>query len=348
MTSPAGAVDRSAFRLTPADLGRRVMVRRVVGLEEDRPQFSDTLGVLTSWDRGRGVLTVVNQAGEDVELPVAALVAGKPVPPKPLRRSLAAPPVPAPAELQRIAARGWSALEQEPLGGWVLRSSSGFTRRGNSAQTLGDPGLPLDAALDRVHDWYAARGLPAFVEVVQPGSPPGLRAALAARGASEAVTEVRTAPIARPAAPGAHGTPGGPLAADVRLSRTADAAWLSRYQRIDGNEQKTAAARALLHSGPSVWFASLFLPEVPDGPAAIGRCVVDAEWAGFGAVEVVPQARRRGLAGAVMAALASRAAEEGARGAYLQVEEENTAARAMYDKLGFDTAYRYCYAQLHA
>jgi GNAT superfamily N-acetyltransferase len=318
------------------------MVRRVVGFEEDRPQFSDTLGVLTSWDRGSGVLTVVNQAGQDVELPEAVLVAGKPVPPKPLRRSLAAPPVPAPAELQRIAARGWSAREQEPLGGWVLRSSSGFTRRGNSTQTLGDPGLPLDEALARVHDWYAARGLPAFVEVVQPGSTPGLEAALAARGASEAVTHVRTASIARLAAPGAAD------AVDVRLSRTADEAWLSRYQRIDEDEQKTAAAKALLHSGPSVWFASVSLPEVPDGPAAIGRCVVDGAWAGFGAIEVVPQARRRGLASAVMATLASRAAEEGASGAYLQVEDENTVARAMYDKLGFDTAYGYSYARLHA
>ncbi|WP_042412328.1 GNAT family N-acetyltransferase [Streptacidiphilus anmyonensis] len=339
MTSQAGAVDRSAFRLTPADLGRRVMVRRVVGFEEDRPQFSDTLGVLTSWDRGRGVLTVVNQAGADVELPEKALVAGKPVPPKPLRRSLAAPPVPTPDALQRIAARGWAALEQEPLGGWVLRSSSGFTRRGNSTQTLGDPGMPLDEALDRVQDWYAARGLPAFVEVVRPGSTDGLEAALTARGASEALTQVRTAPIARLAAP---------VTADVRLSRTADEAWLSRYQRIEGDASKATAARALLHSGPSVWFASVFLPEVADGPAAIGRCVVDGEWAGFGAVEVVPQARRRGLAGAVMATLASRAAEEGASGAYLQVEEENTAARALYDKLGFDTAYRYGYARLHA
>jgi GNAT superfamily N-acetyltransferase len=318
------------------------MVRRVVGFEEDRPQFSDTLGVLTSWDRDRGMLTVVNQAGQDVEMPEAALVAGKPVPPKPLRRSLAAPPVPAPAELQRIATRGWSAREQEPLGGWVLRSSSGFTRRGNSTQTLGDPGLPLDEALARVHEWYTARGLPAFVEVVQPGSTPGLAAALAARGASEAVTHVRTASIARLAVPGAA------AAVDVRLSRTADEAWLSRYQRIDEDQTRTEAAKALLHSGPSVWFASVSLPEVPDGPAAIGRCVVDGAWAGFGAVEVVPQARRRGLASAVMATLASRAAEEGASGAYLQVEDENTVARAMYDKLGFDTAYRYSYARLHA
>ncbi|RAG84651.1 GNAT family N-acetyltransferase [Streptacidiphilus pinicola] len=342
MASQATEVDRSGFRLTPADLGRRVMVRRVVGILEGRPQFSDTLGVLTSWDSERQSLTVVNRAGQDVELPVAALVAGKPVPPAPLRRSLAAPPEPTPAELQRTAARGWAALEQEPLGDWLLRSSSGFTRRGNSAQTLGDPGLPPAEALDRVRDWYAARGLPAYVEVTLPGSTPGLEAALAERGTVEAYTEVRTAPLARLAAPAAA-----TAAADVRLSRTADAAWRSRYQRVDADEARTAAAQALLHSGPSVWFASVFLPEVPDGPAAIGRCVVDGAWAGFGAIEVLPQARRRGLASAVMSTLAARAAEEGASGAYLQVEAENEVARAMYDKLGFEVRYRYCYARLH-
>nr|WP_037607937.1 GNAT family N-acetyltransferase [Streptacidiphilus rugosus] len=318
------------------------MTRRVVGVLDGRLQFADTLGVLTSWDDG--VLTVVNSAGEPVALPEKELVAGKTVPPKPVRRSATAPEPPAPAELQRIAARGWSALEQEPLGEWMLRASAGFTRRGNSTQTLGDPGLPLAEALDRVQAWYAERGLPAFVEVTTPGSPEGLTAALAERGAREAATLVRTAPLAQLVGAGS-----GPVgAADVRLFRAADAGWLSRYRRVGGDPAKERAALALLHSGPSVWFASLHLPEVADGPAAIGRCVVDGEWAGFAAIEVVPAARRRGLATAVMSALAARAAEEGATGAYLQVEEENERARALYDKLGFRTAYRYCYAQLDA
>ena len=71
-------------------------------------------------------------------------------------------------------------------------------------------------------------------------------------------------------------------------------------------------------------------------PAAIGRCVVDGRWAGFMAVEVAPGARRQGLATAVMAALAGRALAEGASAAWLQVESDNTAARAMYAGMGFD------------
>ncbi|MGI8507139.1 MAG: hypothetical protein ACR2MK_10150 [Solirubrobacteraceae bacterium] len=36
-------------------------------------------------------------------------------------------------------------------------------------------------------------------------------------------------------------------------------------------------------------------------------------------------------------------AGSGAELAYLQVEERNEAARAMYERLGFSEAYRYCH-----
>lgn len=314
------------------------MIRRVAGFDEGRQLFTDVLGVFTSWDNG--VLTVVNRAGEAVEVLVTEVVAGKPVPSAPVRRSAGAPDLPPPAELQRIAARGWAALEQEPLGEWVLRASSGFTRRANSTQTLGDPGLPLSEALDQVQAWYAERGLPGCVEVTEPGSPAGLGAALAERGATEAETLVRTAPLADLVRATRHAD------ADVRLFRTAGPEWLARYRRVSGDPVQEQAARQLLHSGPSVWFASVSLPEIGGGPAAIGRAVVDGAWVGMGAIEVVPEARRRGLATALMSVLASRAAEEGATAAYLQVEAENERAQALYDKLGFDVAYRYRYARL--
>jgi N-acetylglutamate synthase len=329
---------RLEIHITPSDLGRRISVRRILGSTEGRPLFGDVIGVLTSWDNG--TLTVLDRAGESVEIAESALVAGKAVPPAPIRRSAPAPEDPGPVALQRIAARGWPAVESEPLGEWVLRASSGFTRRGNSVQTLGDPGMPLDDALDLVRAWYARRGLAAHIELTTPGSPEGLAKLLAERGATEAETLVRTAPLAVLAATGT-----GP--SQVRLSRRADAAWMSRYQRVGGDPARERAAQQVIHGGPSVWFATLSVPG-HDGPAAIGRCVVDGEWAGLGAVEVVPELRRRGLASELMAVLASRAAEEGARGAYLQVEAGNTRAAALYDKLGFSTSYRYRYARLES
>lgn len=164
--NPVG--DRPEVRIDRSDVGRRVSVRRLAEFVDDRPVFRDSIGVLTSWD-DHG-LTIAPRSGDPVHLPEKLLVAGKVVPPFPVRR--APLPVTAPVELQRIAGRGWPAVEQEPLGEWTLRAAAGFTRRANSVQALGDPGLPLPRALAAVRAWYAARGLPAYVEVISPARRP--------------------------------------------------------------------------------------------------------------------------------------------------------------------------------
>ena len=71
-------------------------------------------------------------------------------------------------ELERAAAAGWRAPEESPLGSWLLRAADGFTGRANSALAIGDPGLPLGAAVGEVRQWYQARGLPAMVAVSFP------------------------------------------------------------------------------------------------------------------------------------------------------------------------------------
>jgi ribosomal protein S18 acetylase RimI-like enzyme len=222
-------------------------------------------------------------------------------------------------------------VESEWLGDWELRAAAGFTRRANSVLPLGDPGLPLDAALTAVRGWYAARGLPAYVQTATgaTGTQEMLCGELERRGwAREVSAEVWTGALA-PVADRAEG-------AGVALAREADEAWLARYQRKGVSE----VALRVLGGGPSVWFATV--PGADGGaPAAIGRCVVDGRWASFAAVEVDPALRRRGLATAVMAALAGRALDEGASAAWLQVETDNARARALYAGMGFAAHHAY-------
>lgn len=90
-----------------------------------------------------------------------------------------------------------------------------------------------------------------------------------------------------------------------------------------------------------MWFATVPGSSAGAAPAAIGRCVVDGRWAGFAAVEVDPALRRRGLASAVMAALARRALDEGASASWLQVETDNAGARALYAGMGFSAHHAY-------
>ncbi|CAM5440140.1 GNAT family N-acetyltransferase [Streptomyces canus] len=317
------AAGRLVVRISPADVGKRVSVRRLDETGGTRQNFTDTVGVLTSWDDG--VLMITRRDGEHVRIPESALVAGKVVPAEPARRR---GPAASYEELARVTARGWRPVESERLGDWELRAASGFTRRANSVLPLGDPGLPLDEALSAVRRWYGDRGLPAYIQTATgaAGTQEALCAELEGRGWTREVTAElwigALAPVADRETSG------------VVLSRDADADWLARYQRKGVSE----VALRVLKSGPSVWFAT-----VPgeDAPAAIGRCVVDGRWAGFAAVEVDPSQRRRGLASTVMAALARRALDEGASAAWLQVESDNAGARALYDGMGFAAHHAY-------
>ncbi|WP_435598148.1 GNAT family N-acetyltransferase [Streptomyces anulatus] len=330
---------RLEVRITPADVGKRVSVRRRTDNGGPGAEFTDVVGVLTSWNNG--VLSITRKSGEPVHIVESSVAAGKVVPAAPARRR---GPAASFGELAAVTARAWQPVESEALGDWRLRAAGGFTRRANSALPLGDPGLPVGEALGRVRDWYEERGLPAYVQTATgaEGTQELLCAELERHGwRREVSAEVRIAALA----------PVGDLEADVRavrLTREPDAAWLARYQRFS-----TPGPHVLrvLGSGPSVWFATVpgateatgdaadAGPDAP--PAAIGRCVVDGRWAGFMAVEVAPEHRRRGLATTVMAALARRALDEGASAAWLQVEEDNEGARALYDGMGFAAHHRY-------
>ncbi|KFK91010.1 acetyltransferase [Streptomyces sp. JS01] len=318
---------RLEVRITPADVGKRVSVRRRTDSGGTGAQFTDVVGVLTSWNDG--VVSITRKSGESVHIVESSLVAGKVVPAAPARRR---GPATSFEELAAVTARAWQPVESEALGDWRLRAAGGFTRRANSVLPLGDPGLPLGEAFGRVRHWYEERGLPAYVQTATgaEGTQELLCAELEEHGwRREVSAEVRIAALA----------PVGDREAEVsavRLTREPDAAWLARYQRFS-----TPGPHVLrvLGSGPSVWFATV--PGSGDAPDAIGRCVVDGRWAGFMAVEVAPEQRRRGLATTVMTALARRALDEGASAAWLQVEEDNEGARALYDGMGFAGHHRY-------
>ncbi|MEU9854798.1 GNAT family N-acetyltransferase [Streptomyces sp. NPDC047974] len=336
---------RFEVRLTRADVGKRVSVRYVTDSAAPGERFTDAVGVLTSWDAG--VLTITRKSGETVRIPELRLAAGKVVPAAPARRRGPAATFP---ELSRVTARAWQPVESAPLGAWTLRAAMqegpgearpggaavgprvGFTRRANSALAEGDPGRPVAEALEAVREWYADRRLPAYVQAATGAESTQelLCADLERLGWRREVTaEVRIAALA----PLADRAPG---PAEVRLSRTLDEPWLRRYQRFT---EAGPTVRHVLSSGPSVWFASV--AGTGEVPAAIGRCVVDGRWAGFMAIEVDPAHRRRGLAAAVMTALARQALDEGASAAWLQVEADNDGARALYEGMDFAVHHHY-------
>jgi N-acetylglutamate synthase len=234
-------------------------------------------------------------------------------------------------DLERVAARGWRAPEEDTLGSWLLRAGGGFTGRANSVLVVGDPGMPLPDAVDVVGRWYDERGLQpcAALPGVQSRAADAAFAAAGWAGGGDVL--VLTAPV-RPAP-----VPDVP----VRLSPGPDDAWLAGYR--SSGPALPPVAREILTNARDVVFASVAPDAEPAPPAAVARGALTDGWLGVTAVAVAEQHRRRGLATAVMAALQGWAAERGAHSVYLQVTADNTAARSLYRRAAFIEHHRYRY-----
>ena len=117
-----------------------------------------------------------------------------------------------------------------------------------------------------------------------------------------------------------------------------DAGWLALH-RFRG-KRPPPISRRLLMSAPWQAFASV---REAGRTVAIGRVAMASGWAGLTAVEVDPAQRRRGLGMAITCALAAAAVQQGATGLYLQVSNDNAAARALYRQAGFADHHGYHY-----
>jgi N-acetylglutamate synthase len=311
---------RWSIVLGPQDVGHRVVVRRIVGLRDNRPVFTDVLGELVEFSETH---LTVRAATQPIQIPTGEISRAKRVPD---RRRLTAT-----ESLERVAAAGWPAPDSEWLGGWLLRAADGWSNRGNSALAVGDPGRGLPETVDAVEAWYRARDLPPKIAVP---APVGRRvtAELERRGwtAQQPGTLVQTAALAD------IPTPSAPA---VRLDVEPGPGWLDAVARRKGGLPD--AARHVLTAVAEVRFAGVYGDS--GSPIALARGVVadDGRWLGLSLVEVAPGQRRRGLAQAVSAALARWAEGLGAQRAYLQVEEDNAAALALYARLGFTTHHAY-------
>ncbi|HEX4252419.1 MAG TPA: GNAT family N-acetyltransferase [Pseudonocardia sp.] len=158
MNTPEGAADR-----LDALVGRRVALRHRLPEVEGRPMLTDAVGELV--DDGPAAVLVHTRRGV-VRVARAAVVAVREIPPPMPRR----PSWAAVARLERICSDAWPAVLVRPLGQWRLRAADGFTGRANSALAVGDPGLAMPAALDRVCGFAAEHGLLPRVQVAI-GSP---------------------------------------------------------------------------------------------------------------------------------------------------------------------------------
>jgi N-acetylglutamate synthase len=251
-------------------------------------------------------------------------------------------------ELERVAAGHWRGTEEEWLGDWLLRAADGFTGRANSALPLGDPGLPLDAALDYVTGWYRARGLPAVLAVPLPlpaadearpadeAPAVGLDADLTGRGWATRPGPAFVMVADLPLAVAGGGLPAGAV---VAADAEPDEGWIAAYH-YRGTDRQPPVLRHVLTSAREQAFISI---RTESGVLAIARLSIAGGWAGLTAVEVDPAHRRAGLGLAITAAACAEAVGRGVHRVFLQVAVDNAGARALYERCGFRYSHRYHY-----
>jgi N-acetylglutamate synthase len=240
-------------------------------------------------------------------------------------------PRPSVPDLERLTARSWRGLEEEPFGNWLLRAGGGFTIRANSVLVTGDPPVPLPAAVPAVAAWYLAHGLPPQAQLPMPGAEAADAAFEAAGWTRGEDVLVLTAAI------------GGWADSEVRveLDDVPDAGWLAGSRH--GGAPLPAVATAVLTHAEHPVFASVRPDPRPTPPAAVARGVLVEDWLCVAAVTVEEAYRRRGLATAVMRALGAWGRAGNATSCVLQVAASNAPATALYDRLGFTEHHRYHY-----
>jgi GNAT superfamily N-acetyltransferase len=223
--------------------------------------------------------------------------------------------------IERAHVKAWPAFETASIAGWLWRYSGGGSQRANSVSTLNFTGNDPAAALDEVEARYRAKGAPARLHTFDLSAPANLTELLDARGYGQGdatLTMVkRVGTTTRPS--------------DVETADRATPEWYEVYLGAVTENRRISNAKILETIPRPCAFFTCRREQVIS--TALG--VIDGKFAVIECVATRSDFRRGGGARAVLAALESWAAGQGARLIGLQVDAANEPALALYRSLGF-------------
>ena len=243
--------------------------------------------------------------------------------------------------IETHAMLAWPPLENVSLDGWQLRAHTVPSRRVNSVWPNAWYGhIPLALKLEQVEAYYFDKSQPARYQVCPAALPAGLDDVLAARGYE---TDARTG-VQVGAAESVYAAAGARMRDDpaIEISESLTLEWAETYCRVQGAPISDAPKR--MEALGRIGLPSVYVSINVDGVrAAVGRGVRGEGWLGIFGMATQEDFRRRGLATAVLRALAATAIDHRVDNLYLQVMDENAAARQLYAGLGFSNLYHYHY-----
>jgi N-acetylglutamate synthase len=233
-------------------------------------------------------------------------------------------------DLEERAFNAWPALQTQLFGGWVARTSRGYTKRANSLNAWAPP-LNIVEAVKLAEPLYAAQNLPLVVRL-SPLATVETDAALATAKFTRADESiVMTASVAHAAAD-----------AHVAITPKPTDAWLAGF--ATANHVKAHDRTTLADMLAALRHPAAFATATSDGASVgYGMAVVERGMIGLYDIVTVDAARRQGIGWRVVSSLMAWGIRQKATSAYLQVAAANEPATRMYRAQGFTEAYRYHY-----
>lgn len=217
--------------------------------------------------------------------------------------------------------------------GWVLRFADGYTKRANSVNPLYYSILPIGEKISFCEEIYANQCLPTVFKLT-PASIKDLDIILETNGYKKVTPTsimVKALPLSNR------------VTTKTIINQQLSKAWQDNYFSLSGiiDSRKIQAATLIQSNIQNKILCGML--EDNGKVVACGLCVVERGYAGLYDIIVDSSYRNSGYGYDICTSLLNAATHLGAKTAYLQVIDDNTAAIALYLKLGFKNLYGYWY-----
>ena len=295
-------------------IGKRVTIR----LHEPTGGYRDIVGILQSERE------LITSKSKSITFSPDEIAIWREIKPLPDLAGKGAPLSQRIIELEKLSDLTWPAQEIVEYGKWRLRISDGFSMRANSVLPIGEPPIDLASAVDEITHIYREKKLkptfsiplPIFDELDRYLEQHGWNIKIDANflirdiGAIEVSSDPQFS---------------------IEILDYPSEEWLETNsdQPLEKIMRRYPARYGAIKIGEQI--------------IAVGRIATLGSWAIVTRLFVNPSFRGKGVAKNLMNNLLSAAVSDGATKVALQVDNENGAALALYQSMGFTTHHKFVY-----